>query len=291
MDPNGTAEAVVSVRRVDDGVVVEIGDDRRVVTGPDPVTAIDALFVAEDPVATCVDWFRDGSPLPPATSSGAGPAPIGSQEVWAAGVTYRRSRNARMSEAERAGGDVFYDAVYEAERPEIFFKATPHRVVGPGGAVRIRGDSTWDVPEPELTLAISSGGSVIGYTIGNDMSSRSIEGENPLYLPQAKVYDGCAALGPRLVLGALPPPDTEIRLEIRRRGDVVFEGTTALNRIKRRFEELVEYLVRDNSFPTGAYLMTGTGIVPSDDFTLVTGDDIAITIDPVGCLTNHVAAT
>jgi 2-dehydro-3-deoxy-D-arabinonate dehydratase len=208
--------------------------------------------------------------------------------VWACGVTYLRSRDARMAESESAGGDVFYDLVYDAERPEIFFKATPHRVVGDGGAVRIRRDSTWDVPEPEFTLAVSPRGDIIGYTIGNDMSSRSIEGENPLYLPQAKLYDGCAALGPRLVIGDLPPRDTAIRLTIRRDGTDVFTGATALDQIKRRFDELVEHLFRDNSFPAGVFVMTGTGIVPGDDFSLAPGDEIAITIDPVGTLTNHV---
>jgi 2-dehydro-3-deoxy-D-arabinonate dehydratase len=193
-----------------------------------------------------------------------------------------------MAESERAGGDVFYDLVYDAERPEIFFKATAHRVVGDGGAVRIRADSTWDVPEPEFTLAVSPAGRIIGYTIGNDMSSRSIEGANPLYLPQAKVYDGCAAIGPRLVLGELPPADTAIHLSISRDGTEVFTGRTALDQIKRRFDELVDYLFRDNSYPAGVLVMTGTGIVPGDDFTLEPGDVVAITIDPVGTLTNHV---
>lgn len=287
MDRNGVMDALIFVSRVAAGAVVEVGGDRRLVAQPDSCAAIDSLFTADDPVATCAEWFERGDPVPDVDESEV-LAPIGTQEVWAAGVTYQRSRNARMSEAEQAGGDVFYDLVYDADRPEIFFKATAHRVVGPGQGVRIRSDSTWDVPEPELTLALSPSGSVIGYTIGNDMSSRSIEGENPLYLPQAKVYDGCAALGPRLVIGALPPPDTSIRLEIRRGGDVVFDGSTSLNRIKRRFDDLIDHLFRDNSFPSGAFLMTGTGIVPGDDFTLAAGDEVVISIDPVGCLRNHV---
>ena len=249
--------------------------------------AIDALFSSDDPQALARSWAEDGAPFD-RTSDAATLAPIGSQEVWACGVTYLRSRDARMAESEAAGGDVFYDLVYDAERPEIFFKATPHRVAGDGGAVRIRHDSTWDVPEPEFTLAVAPTGRIIGYTIGNDMSSRSIEGENPLYLPQAKLYDQCAALGPALVLGDLPPSDTEIAIDIRRSGSSVFSGSTALDRIKRSFDELIDHLFRDNSFPNGVYVMTGTGVVPGDDFTLQPGDEIAITIEPVGTLTNHV---
>ena len=217
-------------------------------------------------------------------------APIGAQEVWAAGVTYERSREARVEESSDAGGGSFYDRVYDAERPELFLKATPHRVVGPGGAVRIRGDSQWNVPEPELTLAVSAAGTIFGYTIGNDMSSRDIEGENPLYLPQAKTYAGSAALGPRLVVTAeLPPPDTTIAMEIERDGQIVFTGSTGIARIRRPLPSLVEWLFRDNEFPHGCYLMTGTGIVPADDFTLEVGDEVRITIDAVGTLVNHVA--
>jgi 2-dehydro-3-deoxy-D-arabinonate dehydratase len=195
-----------------------------------------------------------------------------------------------MEEAEAAGGGSFYDRVYTAARPELFFKASPHRVVGPGEAARLRSDSEWDVPEPELTLAISSRGRIFGCTIGNDMSSRSIEGENPLYLPQAKVYDGCAALGPCLLLGSdLPGPSTGIRLRIERGGALVFEGATTLGEIKRPFAELRDYLFRDNSFPFGAYLMTGTGIVPGREFTLRPGDRVAIAIDGIGTLVNPIA--
>lgn len=218
-------------------------------------------------------------------------APIGSQEVWAAGVTYYRSRDARMEEAEAAGGGSFYDRVYSAPRPELFFKSTPHRVAGPGEEVRIRRDSKWNVPEPELTLVISPRGKIIGYTVGNDMSSRDIEGENPLYLPQAKVYDKSCALGPGIVLAEEPlPAATRIQLVIRRGGSAAFEGSTTLASLKRKPEELVEYLFRDNSFPAGCFLLTGTGVVPPNTFTLQAGDEVRITIDGIGTLVNRVAA-
>jgi 2-dehydro-3-deoxy-D-arabinonate dehydratase len=216
-------------------------------------------------------------------------APIVSQEVWAAGVTYFRSRTARMEESKSAGGGDFYDRVYGADRPELFFKATPHRVRGPRAAVRIRRDARWNVPEPELTLAVTSRGTIVGYTIGNDMSSRDIEGENPLYLPQAKVYDGSCGLGPCIYVTKTPlPPETEIRVIIRRAGGVAFGGTTTLASMKRSPRELVDYLFRDNSFPQGCLLLTGTGIVPPDDFTLAAGDEVAITIAPIGTLVNTV---
>jgi len=218
-------------------------------------------------------------------------APIENQEVWAAGVTYQRSKVARMEESKDAGGGSFYDRVYEAPRPEIFFKATPHRVVGPGDPVRIRSDSKWNVPEPELALLVNPRGRIVGYTVGNDMSSRDIEGENPLYLPQAKVYNGCCALGPCVLVAdpAKPlPRETEVRLEISRAGAPAFSGATPLSRMKRKFEELVGWLFRDNSFPDGAWLLTGTGVVPPDDFTLQRGDEIRITIDPIGTLRNFV---
>ena len=221
-------------------------------------------------------------------------APIGQQEVWASGVTYLRSRDARMDESRQSGAgtggaSAFYDRVYDAERPELFFKSTASRVVGPGGTVRIRADSTWNVPEPELTLFINSAGSIVGYTIGNDMSSRSIEGENPLYLPQAKTYDGSAALGPCLYVPESPiSPDTQIKLSIVRVGEAVFSGQIAISQMKRQHTELVSFLFRECSFPNGCYLMTGTGIVPPDDFSLATGDVISITIDGIGTLTNTV---
>jgi 2-dehydro-3-deoxy-D-arabinonate dehydratase len=216
-------------------------------------------------------------------------APIGNQEVWAAGVTYYRSRSARMEESKSAGGGDFYDRVYSAERPELFFKATASRVAGPGSHVRIRSDAKWNVPEPELTLLINQRGQIIGYTVGNDMSSRDIEGENPLYLPQAKVYDRSCALGPCVLISpeALPT-STPIRLEIMRSGAAAFSADTTLAELKRAPSTLVEYLFRDNNFPFGAFLMTGTGIVPPDSFTLATGDRIRITIDPIGTLENDV---
>jgi len=216
--------------------------------------------------------------------------PIGDQEIWASGVTYRRSREARMEESKKSGGGSFYDKVYDAERPELFFKSTPGRTVGDKGFVRIRKDSSWNVPEPELTLFICSVGSIEGYTIGNDMSSRSIEGENPLYLPQAKTYDGCAALGPCIYVPEKPiNPDTIISMKILRNDEIAFEGKVSIANMKRKHEELVEFLFRESKFPKGCFLMTGTGIVPPDDFTLQSGDEIIIGIDPIGVLTNFVA--
>lgn len=217
-------------------------------------------------------------------------APIGTQEVWAAGVTYFRSRTARMEESKDAGGGSFYDRVYEAERPEIFFKATPQRVAHPGQAMHLRSDSKWMVPEPELTLAINAAGRIIGCTAGNDLSCRDIEGENPLYLPQAKCFKLCAALGPCLrVTRESLTAETAIRLEILRAGEVVFAGMTTLAQLKRAPQELAGFLYRDNTFPAGAYLMTGTGIVPGDEFTLQPGDEMRITIDGIGTLVNPAA--
>lgn len=211
------------------------------------------------------------------------------QELWACGVTYYRSMVGRQEESKAAGGADFYGKVYEAERPECFFKSTPHRVVGNNSLVRIRKDSTWDVPEPELTLVVTSSGKIIGYTIGNDMSSRSIEGENPLYLPQAKTYDGCAAVGPCIYLTDEPlSPDTQIHLTIKRNSAVVFEGNIALSQMKRTPQELVSFIYRESSFPYGCLIMTGTGIVPGSDFTLQSGDAIQISIDGIGVLMNTV---
>lgn len=216
-------------------------------------------------------------------------APIGTQEVWAAGVTYYRSRDARMEESKSAGGGDFYDRVYGAERPELFFKATPHRVVGPNAKVAIRDDSRWSVPEPELALLISPGGKITGYTIGNDMSSRDIEGENPLYLPQAKIYNRSCALGPCILITDEPLPNSmEIKLEILRLGKLEFSDATTLAALKRKPETLVEFLFRNNSFPSGCFLLTGTGIVPPDSFTLQQGDEIRISITQIGTLTNYV---
>ncbi|HWJ17255.1 MAG TPA: fumarylacetoacetate hydrolase family protein, partial [Geobacterales bacterium] len=206
------------------------------------------------------------------------------------GVTYFRSRSARIEESKDAGGGTFYDRVYNAERPELFFKATARRVIGHRGAVRIRSDAKWSVPEPELTLLVNPAGEIIGYTIGNDMSSRDIEGENPLYLPQAKVYDGSCAIGPCVLLSGEPlSKSTTIHIEIHRSNKIAFNGSTTLAELKRDPKQLVEYLFRDNSFPCGAYLMTGTGIVPGDGFTLASGDLIKISIDGIGMLENTVA--
>ncbi len=215
-------------------------------------------------------------------------APIDRQEVWAAGVTYKRSQTARMEESEH--GATHYDRVYSAARPELFFKASPHRVSGPGVPVRIRQDAQWSVPEPELALVLNSRLDLVGYTIGNDMSSRDIEGENPLYLPQAKVYDAACALGPCITLVAAMPPreQTKIRLSIVRDDNPVFEGETDLGQMARTFEDLIDYVGRDNSFPDGLFLLTGTGIVPENDFTLEAGDEVSISIDGIGTLTNPV---
>jgi len=235
---------------------------------------------------------RQGAPLAPAQVLEEGAegfgllSPLDAQEVWACGVTYEMSREARMRESEEP---TIYGRVYEAERPEIFFKATPHRTVGPGEAVGIRGDSTWDVPEPELTLVVTPALEIVGYTVGNDMSSRSIEGENPLYLPQAKVYDRCCALGPVVRLARdFDPLHLGIRLTIWRSGALAFEGTSHTSKIHRPLEELVRYLGRCNRFPEGVFVLTGTGIVPPDTFTLAEGDLVEITIEGIGTLRNPV---
>jgi 2-dehydro-3-deoxy-D-arabinonate dehydratase len=249
----------------------------------------DELFLVRRSIDDLTRLYQDAAPSGGTSPSAASRllAPIGSQEVWAAGVTYLRSRTARMEESATSGGSQFYDLVYNAHRPELFFKATPHRVVGHGGAMTLRRDSNWLVPEPELALAFDHHGELIGYTIANDLSSRDIEGENPLYLPQAKVFDRCAALGPGLLLtNVYPPPSTTIQISIRRGGAEVFGGQTSIAQMKQSFENLREHLFRHNSFPSGCYLMTGTGIVPGDDFSLQPGDEVAITIPEVGTLRN-----
>jgi 2-dehydro-3-deoxy-D-arabinonate dehydratase len=216
--------------------------------------------------------------------------PVNSQELWASGVTYLRSKRERQEESKDSGGGDFYQRVYEAERPELFFKANLNRIVGCGGKVRIRADSTWNVPEPELTLVLNCRGEIIGYTVGNDMSSRSIEGENPLYLPQAKTYDGCAALGPCVFVTKDPfPADSIITLNISRKGVGIFTGQIAISQITRSFEDLAGFLFRECSFPHGALLMTGTGIVPESPFTLMHNDTVSISIDHIGTLINQVA--
>ncbi len=215
--------------------------------------------------------------------------PIDEQEVWAAGVTYRRSQAARMEESSVASS--CYDQVYRSPRPEIFFKATPHRVVGPNQAIRVRRDSQWSVPEPELTLMLNSHLQLVGFTIGNDVSSRDIEGENPLYLPQAKIYDACCSLGPCVTLPIAMPPEEEIDIEMHiQRGEaVVFEGKTTVGQMARSFDNLISWLGRECSFPNGVFLMTGTGIVPDSEFTLQPRDVVEITISGVGTLINPVA--
>ena len=213
-------------------------------------------------------------------------APLDVQEVWASGVTYLRSKVARMEESSGEGD--FYDLVYEAQRPELFFKSMPQRVVGNRAPVRIRRDSVWNVPEPELVLVLSAGGTIVGFTIGNDMSSRSIEGENPLYLPQAKVYDGACSLGPWILLNDGHETARVIQMTITRSGSTVFDGTTSTSEIRRSLTELSTYLFRELTFSTGVFLFTGTGIVPPDDFTLHPGDHVSITIEGIGTLENPV---
>ncbi|MHA3774286.1 fumarylacetoacetate hydrolase family protein [Verrucomicrobiota bacterium sgz303538] len=272
----------VTVYRSQDGLFAQRGEDLFHLGEAN----LDTLFTQDEPAVWLREQLVHARPvLAPDTFL----APIQSQEVWAAGVTYLRSMEARMEESKDAGGGSFYDRVYAAERPEIFFKATPHRVVGHGGAVRLRKDSQWNVPEPEVTLAINRNGRIFGYTVGNDMSSRDIEGENPLYLPQAKVYSACCGLGPGIVVREPLPRETEIKIQIVRTGDEVFAGQTAVDRMKRGFEELAGFLFRDNDFPNGCFLLTGTGLVPPNEFTLQSGDEIRISIGGIGTLLNRVA--
>jgi 2-dehydro-3-deoxy-D-arabinonate dehydratase len=265
--------------RTSEGFIAAAGDKfRHLDVKLDELFSFTSIYVAFNAIGRPVEQ------LPPLL------APIQSQEVWAAGVTYFRSRSARMEESKGAGGGDFYDRVYNADRPELFFKATPHRVVGPGEPIRIRSDSKWNVPEPELTLVVNSSGKIVGYTIGNDVSSRDIEGANPLYLPQAKVYSGSCALGPCILLTDEPlPASTEIKLTIERDGKSEFEGQTTLDQMRRKPQELVDYLFRDNAFPNGCFLMTGTGVIPPDSFTLKSGDQVSIEIPPIGTLVNPVA--
>ncbi|MGB1924950.1 MAG: fumarylacetoacetate hydrolase family protein [Rubripirellula sp.] len=269
----------VRIGRVESGKIFPLR------TTPEYQTLSD-LLAASDPIAAAESLDHDAPiSLSPEIRW---LAPIDRQEVWAAGVTYKRSQRARMEESEAAAS--CYDRVYEADRPEIFFKATPNRVRGHHEALRIRTDATWNVPEPEVTLVLSPTLKIVGLTVGNDMSSRDIEGENPLYLPQAKCYDQCAGLGPVIRLYPELPPvsEIEIHLKIERSGKTVFEQETSASQMARSFEDLVQWLGRDNHFPDGAFLMTGTGIVPSNDFTLLPQDIVHISISGIGTLSNPI---
>jgi 2-dehydro-3-deoxy-D-arabinonate dehydratase len=268
--------------RYQDGSGILEGDAVR------PLSAgLSEILHAADPL-TVVKDAGAGEPMPIVTVPLL--SPIDQQEVWAAGVTYLRSKTAREEESASAGGASFYDRVYSAARPELFFKATARRVVGPGQPIRVRADSRWTVPEPELALVISPKMKIVGYTIGNDVSARDIEGENPLYLPQAKVYRDSCALGPCITLASAMPPRDSVRIHISvKRGEgAAFEGETRLDRLARPLDDLVDWLGRDNEFPDGVVLLTGTGIVPPDDFTLRNGDLVSIAIDGIGTLTNPV---
>jgi 2-dehydro-3-deoxy-D-arabinonate dehydratase len=276
----------MKIYRTMDGIILEKDHSFRnlVVT-----TSWNDLVNRDDLHNFLVNEWKNAEPLENGPDPSRLLAPIGSQEIWAAGVTYYSSRLARMEESKDSGGGDFYSRVYVADRPEIFFKATPARTVGPGKDFRIRKDSTWDVPEPELTLFATSNGKIVGYTIGNDVSSRSIEGENPLYLPQAKTFDGCACLGPCLYVPEAPlEKSTQITLTIDRNEEVVFSDETQLDQMKRTPEELIGFLFRETSFPGGVFLMTGTGIVPGTDFTLKPKDKVSITIESIGTLINFV---
>ncbi len=270
-------------------VVIEGGQAFALDLSRDPaVRTLADLLHAPDPIATA-RGLRDPKATAESLDALTVLAPVDQQEVWAAGVTYKRSKVAR--EEESHGAAQFYDKVYTAPRPELFLKATPARVVAPGRPVRIRSDAKWSVPEPELALVISPAGKIVGFTVGNDMSSRDIEGENPLYLPQAKIYKGSCSIGPVVTpVASMPPlPSVEIKLSIARGGKVAFEGTTTLAQMARTTESLAEWLFKENEFPNGALLLTGTGIVPPDEFTLAPGDDVSITIGGIGTLRNPVA--
>lgn len=266
---------------------------------PDQFASVGVWLASDDPVGAAQTAARIGADERRAGATFYVPpdvpllAPVDVSEVWASGVTYARSKSARMEESKESGGGDFYDRVYDADRPELFFKSAGWRVVHPGAPVRIRRDSTWNVPEPEMVLVLSARGNIVGVTAGNDMSSRSIEGENPLYLPQAKTYDGACALGPMIRL--IEAPDSSelsalpITLTIRRGGETVFAGETSTAQMKRSPQELAEWLFRETAFPQGALLFTGTGIIPEDVFTLRSGDVVTITLEGVPALTNTVA--
>jgi len=251
------------------------------------ITYLTPLLEAEDPLAIVRHLASANLPRIPLAEVQL-LAPVGRQEVWAAGVTYLRSKAARMEESDFSANA--YDKVYAAERPEIFFKSMPHKVVGPGEAVGIRRDAKWNVPEPELALVLNSRSQIVGHTIGNDMSSRDIEGENLLYLPQAKTYHRSCALGPWIVLGTpeAQAREWQIKITIDRDEKHIFSGETSVGQIKRRFDELAEFLFRSQVFPHGAILLTGTGIIPPDTFTLHERDVVRIEIAGIGVLENAV---
>ena len=269
------------------GFIISLGDEFRLIKD-----SIDwDVLINRDDLRNYLELvWKDASPVEnPLLSKSQLLPPIGNQEVWASGVTYYSSRLARMEESKDAGGGDFYSRVYQAARPEIFFKATPNRVVGHGQNFKIRGDSSWDVPEPELTLFATTNAEIVAYTIGNDVSSRSIEGENPLYLPQAKTFDKCACLGPGLYVPKEPISlDSKVKIRIKRSGTEKFSGETLLSEMKRKPQELIGYLFRECTFTDGVFLMTGTGIVPKNDFTLMKGDEVEIAIDSIGTLLNFV---
>ena len=273
--------------RTTDGFIIKNKDEYRLV---DESAEWDD-FINRDDLRKFIEneWIKAKNLTYSAESADNLLAPVGSQEVWAAGVTYHSSRLARMEESQDSGGGDFYSRVYQADRPEIFLKATASRVVGHGDSFRIRQDSSWDVPEPELTLFAASSGKIVAYTVGNDVSSRSIEGENPLYLPQAKTFDKCACLGPGLFIPENPiSQDSKVSIKITRKGEEKFFGETSLSQMKRTPDELIKYLFRECTFTKGVFLMTGTGIVPEKDFSLQHGDIVAISIDIIGTLINSV---
>jgi 2-dehydro-3-deoxy-D-arabinonate dehydratase len=268
-------------------VAILVANGIYIVAWSDACRSLADLLHSENPVKLVSSSFDSNATLV-AASQARMLAPLDNQEVWAAGVTYKRSQVARMEESET--GASHYDRVYSAPRPELFFKATPRRVSGPGDPVRIRRDAKWSVPEPELALVISPQGKLVGFTVGNDMSARDIEGENPLYLPQAKVYNNCCALGPSILIPEEPldRARTEITLVIHRQGTEVFRGKTNVDQMQRSFEDLIEWLFKDNSFPDGVVLLTGTGVVPPNEFSLAAGDVVSIDIAGIGTLTNPV---
>ncbi len=283
---------LAKIRLADDSIHAAVwGDDEKLrlldLLQMEQYRSLQDVLHSPDPIGLA-KYLLDAKAKPLAAEKVTFLAPIDRQEVWAAGVTYKRSQVARMQESE--AGASHYDKVYTAPRPEIFFKATPSRVSGPGQPVRVRADSKWSVPEPELALVISPTKKLVGFTVGNDMSARDIEGENPLYLPQAKVYNQCCGLGPCVWIpeGPVDRPNTKIALKIERKKKTVFSGETDLDHMKRGFEELIDWLTRENDLAQGAFLLTGTGVVPPDDFTLENGDSVSISITNIGTLVNPV---